>query len=241
MSNSFNSRLTIAQKIDALKLIDSGMSEREVANIYSTGNGTINRIKHSRNNLDELKNDDGNNLTHLKKRKNCVFKPQYGMIVVIGVKFLEAARERGMPVTGPMFRSLAERHARKNSIEGFSASEGWLGKVKSRHGISGRKLSGESGAVDKVVIKNWKEEIPGIINGYEMRDIVNCDETALFFKQPTNNSLVTHSDHNHGYKRDISRITLLLCTSWAGEKEKILMIGASENLRALKQLTNPDY
>ena len=67
-----------------------------------------------------------------------------------------------------------------------------------------------------------------------MADIFNCDETALFFKQATTKSLVIHGDHGHGDKRDKSRFSLLLCASWLGEKEKILLIGASENPRALK-------
>ena len=42
----------------------------------------------------------------------------------------------------------------------------------------------EAASVNKVVIKNWKEELPGVIAGYDMKDIFNCHETALFFKQP---------------------------------------------------------
>ena len=88
--------------------------------------------------------------------------------------------------------------------------------------------------MNKVVIKNWKEELPEIIAGYDMKDMFNCDETALFFKQPTTKSLLIHGDHGHGNKRNKSRVSLLLCTSRLGEKEKILLIGASQNSRALK-------
>ena len=204
-----------------------------MANRFSTGKGIINRIKRSRNNLDDLEDVEGNLLAYLKKRKNCVIKPGYELIENSVVRFLTAARERRMPVTGLMLKSLAERQARKSGINGFTACEGWLGKVKARHGISGRKLSGEAGSVNKVVIKNWKEELPGIIAGYDMKDIFNCDETASsFFEQPTTKSLIIHGDHGHGNKRDKSRVSLLLCTSWLGEK--ILLIGASQNPRALK-------
>ena len=189
---SANSRLTVEQKIEALKVLDGGSSERDVANRFSTGKGTINRVTRSQNNLEDLKDDEGNLSAYLKKRKNCVIKPQYEQIENSVVRFLTAARERGMPVTGPMLKSLAERQARKSVIDGFTASEGWSGKVKARHCISGRKLSGEAGAVNKVVIKNWKEDLPGIIAGYDMKYIFNCDETALFFKLPTTKSLLIH-------------------------------------------------
>ena len=39
-----NSRLTVDQKIKALKLLDGGSSERDVANRFSSGKGNINRI-----------------------------------------------------------------------------------------------------------------------------------------------------------------------------------------------------
>ena len=73
------------------------------------------------------------------------------------MRFIKAARGRGVPVIVPMLKSLADQQARKSGIDGFTASEGWLGKVKARHGISGSKLSGEAGSVNKFVIKNWKE------------------------------------------------------------------------------------
>ena len=88
--------------------------------------------------------------------------------------------------------------------------------------------------MNKVVIKNCKEELPVIFAGCEMKDIFNCDETALFFKQPTTKSLLINGDHGHGNKRDKSRVSLLLFASWIGEKEKILVFGASQNPRALK-------
>ena len=33
------------------------------------------------------------------------------------------------------------------------------------------------------MIINWYEQLPGLIAGYDMADIFNCDETAFFFKQ----------------------------------------------------------
>ena len=137
-----NSRLTIEQKIKALKLLDGGLSERDVATKFSIGKGTINRIKRSRNNLEDLKDDEENISAYLKKRKNCIIKPQYELIEGAVVRFLAAAREREMSVIGPMLKSLAEREAHKRAIDGFTASEaGWerLGTV-SQEGTSLEKL-----------------------------------------------------------------------------------------------------
>ena len=89
-------------------------------------------------------------------------------------------------MTGPLLKSLAERQARKSGIDGFTASEGWSEKVKAGQGISGRKLSGEAGSVNKVVIKNWKQQLPVIFAGYDMKYIFNCDETLYFSNSPPN-------------------------------------------------------
>ena len=118
-----------------------------------------------------------------------------------------------MPVTGPMLRTLAVRKAKKNKIERFAASEGWLSRLKERHGIFGKSLSGESGGANKVIVKNWIDELPALLHGYEPADVFNCDETGLFFKAATNKSLVLSGDSGHGTKKDKSRLTLLMCCS----------------------------
>ena len=126
---SANFRLTVEQKIGALKLLDGESSERDVANRYSPRKWTINRIRRSRNNLDDLKDNEGSLSAYLKKRKNCVIIPQYELIENYVVRFITSAREPGIPVTGPRLKSLAELQARKSGIDRFTASEGWLGKV----------------------------------------------------------------------------------------------------------------
>ena len=231
MSTQTHSHLTVAQKLEILQDLDDGKSERQCADKFNVGKGTINRLKRSRSSIEALATDSG---CDLKKRKNCIIRPKYFEIEDVIVKFLNLARERGMAVTGPMLRSLAEREAEKKGITDFQASEGWLGKVKARNGIVGKCLSGEAGGFSKAVVRNWKEELPSIIAAYNPSDIYNCDETALFYKQTTTKSLIQVGDHGHGEKRSKSRVSLLLCASWMGEKEKVLLIATSKNPRALK-------
>ena len=108
------------------------------------------------------------------------------------MKFLSSARDRGLAVTGTKLKDLAERQTQKAGIVGFKVSDGWLGKVKARHGISRKKLSGKAGSVNILTVKNWNEELPGILTNYKMENVYNCDE--IFWKQPTMKSLVLHGD-----------------------------------------------
>ena len=133
-----------------------------------------------------------------------------------------------------MLRTLALREAENRNIQGFSASEVWLDRVKRRHGIRGRQLSGEAASVNKVVVTNWMKQIPELIEGYDQKDVFNCDETGLYYKQSTLLSLVMPGYSCHGGKAQKERITLLICCSWMGEKVKPLIIGKSVRPRCLR-------
>ena len=108
-----------------------------------------------------------------------VVVPKYEDIDTAVIEFLKLARDRGMPVTGPMLRTLAEGEASANGVEGIKASEGWLSEGKARHGICGRAPSGDAAGVKKVFLENWEEEFPRIIWSYKPEDIYNLDETGL--------------------------------------------------------------
>ena len=85
-----------------------------------------------------------------------------------------------------------------------------------------------------MVVQNWEKDLPGIIENYRTDDIYNLDETGLYFRATTKKSLVLPEDTGHGVKHDKSRLTLMVCTSMLGEKEKLLLIWKSEKPRALK-------
>ncbi|KAI6649882.1 Tigger transposable element-derived protein 4-like [Oopsacas minuta] len=119
-------------------------------------------IEKPRNEQDEIPD-------YLKKRKIVQINPQYEDIENAVVSFSEWARKRGMSIIGPMLMELGKREATKHGINNFKASEGWLDKVKKRHGIVEKNLSGEAVAVDKILVKNRMEELPDILNKYGMK------------------------------------------------------------------------
>ena len=57
---------------------------------------------------------------------------------------------------------------------------------------------------------------------------------TYFFKEPATKSLILPGDAGHGNKKDKSRGSIMFCASWMGGKVKLLLIGSSENPRALK-------
>ena len=107
-------------------------------------------------------------------------------------------------------------------------------KLKERHEVKSKTLSGEAASVNVHVVKDWLEDLPRIIKDFKPEDVYNTDETGLQYKATTQRSLVLPGDTGHHGKVYKERVSLLLCVSWAGEKLKPLLIGKSPNPRALK-------
>ena len=71
---------------------------------------------------------------------------------------------------------------------------GWLASFKIRHTIAFKSVSGESGAVDTVVVNNWKERITQLCSDYQLKNIINADETGLCFRALPNKTLATRGE-----------------------------------------------
>ena len=85
-------------------------------------------------------------------------------------------------------------------IEDFKASEGWLSRLKDRHGLSAKAVSGEAKSVNVLTVENW-EEHKVIIKEYKEEDIYNTDETGLLFKTCSKKSLIFQGDTAYGSKK----------------------------------------
>ena len=69
------------------------------------------------------------------------------------------------------------------SYDNFTASNGWLQKFQTRHNIKCAVLSGEAADVPENVVNYWLKRICDVIQGYELENIFNCDETGMFYQR----------------------------------------------------------
>ena len=81
---------------------------------------------------------------------------------------------------GPQIAEKGRQIAATLGKAGFTGSNGWLEKWKSRYNIKQFVISGESGDVDGATIDSWKERLPELLQGYKIEDIMNLDENRLF-------------------------------------------------------------
>ena len=64
----------------------------------------------------------------------------------------------------------------------FSASDGWIQKLKVRNGIKQYTVSGEFRSCDMIAVNKWIGGIDESIKGYALEYIFSANETGYFFK-----------------------------------------------------------
>ena len=146
------------------------------------------------------------------------------------------AREALIPVSGPMIQEEALQIALKLNVTGFTASNGWLEKWKTRHNVKQFSVAGEDREVNAETLETWAERLPEIVKGYELKDIWNADETGLFWRALPDKSLSVRKGRCKGGKYAKQRITVLLIVNALGEKEPPIIIGRSLKTRCFKNV-----
>jgi len=91
-----------------------------------------------------------------------------------------------------------------------------------------------------VTVVSAREQLPELLEQYDARDILNADETGVYFRALPD-STYAKKDEKHqakGYKTAKDRITLLVCCGMDSHKEDFLLIGKSKNPCCFKNIQN---
>ena len=76
------------------------------------------------------------------------------------------AREPLIHVSGPIIQEEVLQIALKLNVTGFTSSNGWLEKWKTRHNVKQFSVAGEDGEVNAETLESWAERSPEIVKGY---------------------------------------------------------------------------
>jgi hypothetical protein len=100
-------------------------------------------------------------------------------------------------------------------------------------------MHGESASADKEEAEKFFRKLQEFVKKEEYRpeQVLDCDETGLFWKRMPNRTYITKDEKSlPGYKPMKDRWTLLLGANASGDmKLKLLLVYHSENPRALKK------
>jgi hypothetical protein len=95
------------------------------------------------------------------------------------------ARSKNVPLTDEILKEKAKHFGDETGVTDFKYSNGWLQRFKARHGISLHIISGESAGVDRALIDTGRKEAIRKMEAFAPKDVLNIDETGLFFPNVT--------------------------------------------------------
>ncbi|XP_071798305.1 tigger transposable element-derived protein 4-like [Asterias amurensis] len=139
----------------------------------------------------------------------------------------QKAKSMKAPISGPIIKSKALDYAGKLGLEMFTASNGWLDSFRKHHNIlAGVQSSVEdSSTLNDVTIEEWESLLLCICQGYQPADFWTLDETSFYFKALPAECVSLGAEQCEEGQRAEERLTLGMCCSMTGEKEKLLLIG----------------
>ena len=119
----------------------------------------------------------------------------------------------------------------------FKASDGWLDGWKKRFNVSFKTVSGEINASTDEMVAPWEQTtLPTILSKYDLNQIYNADEFALFYCAQPNKSLNLKNENCVGGKHSKLRLTGLTAANTVGEKLPLFIICKSKKSQCFKHI-----
>ncbi|XP_046330982.2 tigger transposable element-derived protein 4-like [Haliotis rufescens] len=143
-------------------------------------------------------------------------------------EWFNAVRSKNIPWSGHIIISMAKEFAEKLGHSDFSASTGWLERLKKRHGTCSSTTLGESASVDPKLVDDWlTSQLPTYLTKFNTDDIFN-DGHGLFYRLVPQRTLNLKGEKCHSGKKSKERITLLVASNMTGtERLKLSVNGKS--------------
>ena len=187
--------LTLSQKVDLIKAADSGKSCQQLADQFQIGKTQASIMFNKKSDVltEYEQNIDGD-------RKGKIVKTQNHDINCVCWKWFEKVSYQHIPVSGLTLQEKALKFSADLRNCDFKASNGWLKSFQKRHSIMFNVIFGESVGKPKETLDTWKEMLPTIIEGYNLDEIYDCDETGLFFCTLPEKSLTMEGEDYKGGK-----------------------------------------
>ena len=145
--------LTLKERVDVIEYSkkNPGLGSRNMASFFKCGKTQIQRILQKK---DEIMAAYEANQSESRKRNH---PSQFDEIDEAVYQWYSLARQRQVPVTGPMLQEEALKIAEALGNEVFKASNGWLERFKCQHNLKQFVISGEAPSVSNTTVAGWLE------------------------------------------------------------------------------------
>ena len=118
---------TLAEKCQALKELENGTSNKEIAEKYGVPKNTVSTWVKNKEKLFAALLETSSN-----KRKK-IRESNYADVDNVVFKWFLCQRSKSIPIDGTFIKEKAMTYAKELGVTNFKASDGWLGRWKKRY------------------------------------------------------------------------------------------------------------
>ena len=226
--------LSIKDKVEILKAVDKHASEfgakGKIAKEFRIASSTLSTII-----TDKKEILDAFEQSAFKPDRKRLRTAAYEDVEEALVIWFKSRQDQNVPLSGSILWAKADELSKVLGHVDFQCSSGWLQRFKEQHTIVQKKICGESASVSTEMCDLWMEHtLPTLLDGYELKNVFNADETGLFYKLLPNETLCFKNEPCHGGKHNKDRVTVLVGANADGSVK--LVIGKSKRPRCFKNV-----
>ncbi|KAL0277077.1 UNVERIFIED_CONTAM: hypothetical protein PYX00_004484 [Menopon gallinae] len=227
--------LSLESKVRLIQKSESGTKRKcDIAKEFGIQPNTLSTILRNKEKI--LKAWTYNEVCASRKRLR---EPRFGELEECTLRWFKQARDNNIPVSGPVLLNKAEEFSKMLKIENFKGSIGWLNRFKERHGLSFKKVYGESASLSENDYEGWKIKLASLTSKYDPSNIFNIDETALFYRCTPDKAINLKGETCTDGRLSKERITVLLGASMDGsEKLPAIVIGKYSKPRCFSRVNS---
>lgn len=228
-------RFSLSEKLNILREFDKNVGPQNVlAERLKISTSTLATIVKQRAEIEKASSECGEKSSKIRKS---VKATPFSLLESDLVEWFNIVRAKNIAISGPLIKEKALQLAEKHNVKDFSASNGWIDRFKKRYDVVQKKVCGEKADVNENVVKDWKEKLLSLIEGYSPSNIYNADETGLFYDLQPDKTLCYRNEKCFGGKKSKIRLTVLLAVNADGtDKLKPFVIGRAVKPRCFKNV-----
>ena len=161
--------LLLKSKVEVIEYAkrNPSQSSRKIAKVFNCGRTQIQGIFKKRDTI--LSEYEAN----APASRKCHRGTEFSDVNEAMYRWYSLARQRNVPVSGPMLQEEARVIAVQMGHHQFKASNGWLESFKKRHNIRQFTISGEAAHVSEETVEGWHERVQSFMVGYKAEDVWN--------------------------------------------------------------------
>jgi hypothetical protein len=227
--------LTIGQKIEICRLKEANPSVKnnELASRYGVGEATISDILKKKEHLLSLQLND---YTASLRRERSSKYPEIEQALTI---WIDQATDNNRTLSGHIVIAKAAAFAQQLDVNDFKGSQGWFNRFKKRHNVREYFRHGEANSAPLEDLPKHRSDLQELLSGWNLDDVYNCDETALYWKLEPSKTLARHPVA--GTKKPKDRVTVLLTCNATGTSKLIpVFIHKFKDPRCMRNINRKD-